>query len=169
MRRALAAALLAVLAGTSLLAGRDSGQAVYTCGTVPGIVKPAGGRLNTWNLSALGFSPGSPSAKPLLIRYKSITRLEYGRSPPSRAETREMPVIPCVHLKRLANYLTIFYEEVPADERKDRKDQKDLKKKEHYAVFDLGDRALRPTLRILESRSGKRIKYQDAGARKAAR
>jgi hypothetical protein len=40
---------------------------------------------------------------------------------------------------------------------------------EYFAVFELGDKLLRPTLRILETRSGKRIRYEDTRARKAAR
>lgn len=182
-RRGLATALLAVLGGTSLLAGEDS-KAIYTCGTVAGTVKRAEGRLKTGNLSTLVFSPDSRSLKPVMIPYKSIKRLEYGRTPPPYLETSHTPpiTVPCA-LQRQDRYLTIVFEEVPPDDFKTwdaspSKDQKDKSKqdpknlqqaKEYVAVFEIGDRALRPTLRILETRSGKRIKFQDAAARKAAR
>ena len=55
-------------------------------------------------------------------------------------------------------------------DQKDEKDERGVKKEmEYVAVFELGDGVLRPALRILETRSGKRINYQDAQARKAAR
>jgi type IV secretory pathway VirB10-like protein len=222
-RRALATISLAMLAGASLLAGRATDKAIYTCGTVPGAVKRAEGRMNTLSLSALSFTPDSRSTKPLLIRYKSITRLEYGRTAPHPIETSETPPIalPCTS-RRQEPYLIIFYEAIPPDEdetsgtwqskeqrdkeeekrrekerpdlkerreRAERRDRTDpakqddqrnskeeelkkkerMKEKEYYAVFELGDKLLRPTLRVLENRSGKRVKYQDAEARKAAR
>jgi hypothetical protein len=257
-RRALAAALLAALSGTSFSAA-DGNKVTYTCGTAPDTIKRADGRVNTWNLSAFSFTPDSRSSKPLLIRYRSITRLEYGHSPPRPVVTRDTAPItlPCA-LKPERNdyYLTIFYkEEVPDDdeeqeaasestERRDKKtparqdrrdgperwdskdlterkddrnektstnrrarrdqknagdraderggtDRKDVKakddrkdesdrtddkdengvknEKEYFAVFELGDGVLRPALRILETRSGKRVNFQDANARKAAR
>jgi hypothetical protein len=62
---------------------------------------------------------------------------------------------------------------------RDPKDQKDRtateEKKEldeekvRIAVFQIGEDVLRPTLRILETRSGRRVTYPDASARKAAR
>ena len=229
-RRALTAAALAVGvagAGSPLLAGRDRNKATYTCGTVPETRKQVEGRVNTWSLSALDFTPDSRAAKPLRIRYKSITRLEYGRTPPHRIETADTAPItlPCaLKPERKDYYLTIFYKEVPADEaaeetksqwkaqrdakareRQDRRDRlegreikdrpapKDDKKrtdltnrrgqkdrqdprdesrkteKDCFAVFELGDGVLRPALRILETRSGKRINYQDAQARRLAR
>jgi hypothetical protein len=216
VRRTVAAGSLAVaaaVAGTPLLAGRDNNKATYTCGTALGTVKQAEGRLNTLNLATIGFVPDSRTTKPLLIRYRSVTRLEYGRTPPHRIETPETsPVTLRCTSRWQDNHLTIFYKEVPPvveDEKKDPSEPKDqrekdkqareerrkrldpkdpqdqtdakerkkeekaredrLKEKEHFAVFEIGDGVLRPTLRILETRTGKRIHYQDADSRKAAR
>jgi hypothetical protein len=271
-RRALAAAVLAAVSATSPSAA-DGNKVTYTCGTAPETIKRADGRVNTWNLSAFSFTPDNRSTRPLLIRYRSITRLEYGRTPPRPVETDDTAPItlPCaLKPERKDYYLTIFYkEEVPDDEdekkatseskeqrdkktqarqdrqdrsdrqdrrdrvdrrdrlepwdsknrtdpkdrnqktsanrraqrdqknagdrrdqrdgtdrkdvkadndRKDESDQKDVKdesgakkEKEYFAVFELGDGVLRPALRILETRSGKRVNFQDANARKAAR
>jgi hypothetical protein len=256
-RHALAAALLAALSGTSPSAA-DGNKVTYTCGTAPETVKRADGKVNTWNLSAFSFTPDNRSTRPLLIRYRSITRLEFGHTPPHPVETRDTAPItlPCaLKPERKDYYLTIFYkEEVPDDDEKkatseskeqrdkktqarqdrrdrlerwdsknrtdpkddrnqktstnrraqrdqknasDRRDQRDgtdrkdekaendrkdesdrndlkdesgaKKEKEYFAVFELGDGVLRPALRILETRSGKRVNFQDANARKAAR
>lgn len=213
-RRALAAVSLAVVvawAGTPLLAGRDTKRAIYSCGTALGTIKRVEGRFNTLNLSTISFTPDSRSSKPLLIRYRSITRLEYGRNPPHWVETSETSPVTLRCTPRWQDYnLTIFYKEVPPviedeknrdpsqpknqrerdrqarEERRNRLDEKDLKdpkeqkkdpkakedllkEKEHFAVFEIGDGALRPALRILETRSGRRIFYQDAAARRSAR
>ena len=257
-RRALAAAVLAAVSATSPSAA-DGNKVTYTCGTAPETIKRADGRVNTWNLSAFSFTPDNRSSRPLLIRYRSITRLEYGHTPPRPVETDDTAPItlPCaLKPERKDYYLTIFYkEEVPDDEdekkatsesneqrdqktqarqdrrerfgrrdsknrtdpkddrnqttstnrraprdqnnasgrrdqrdgtdrkdvkaetdRKDESDPKDLKdesgakkEREYFAVFELGDGVLRPALRILETRSGKRVNFQDANARKAAR
>lgn len=207
-------AIVVASGGTTLAAGPDNTKAIYSCGTALGMIKRVEGRLNTWSLSTIGFIPDSRVARPLRIRYKSITRIEYGRTPPRRVETSETsPVtLPCIARWR-DPYLTIFYKEVPPlvedeknkdrsapkdqrekdrqarEERRSRLDQKDvkdpqeqrkdeklrkaqedlLKEKEHFAVFELGDRVLRSILRILETRSGRRIDYEDAAARRAAR
>jgi hypothetical protein len=215
-RQALAAALLALLAGppSPMLrrpsahfdAGLGGTKAIFTCGTDQEPARRTEGRVSTWNFSALSFTPDFRGMKPLLIPYKSITRLEFGPTPGHRAETVITP--PC-SLNRQDRYLTIFYK-VSADvagvkekqdqpesresrekERQDRQDKRDRKyrmdrkdqrdqaaqeqkkendkEKEHIAVFEFGEGVLRPTLRIVETRSGKRITYQDAAARKAAR
>jgi hypothetical protein len=239
IRRAVAAVSLAIVAawaGTPLVAGRDSNKATYACGTAFAKLKRVEGRLNTWNLSTFSFTPDSRSTRPLLIPYKSITRLEYGRTPPHWVETPDTsPVtLRCTPRSR-DRYLTIFYKEVPPLvedekkedkkkkygrekddekkkedekkkdppkpmdqwekdkqarlERRERLDQKELKdlqekredektkkekddllkEKEQFVVFELGDAVLRPTLKVLESRSGRRVTYEDAAARRAAR
>jgi len=207
-RQAIVAALLALLAGAPLAAGPGGSKAVFTCGTEKEPARRTEGRVDTWNFSALSFTPDFRGMKPLLIPYKAITRLEFGPTPGRRAEAILTP--PCA-VKRQDRYLTIFYK-VSADvkqeegtpdsndskdakvsketkdrqdreDRRDRKNQKDVKdqkdqaakkdefekEKEHVAVFELGESVLRPTLKIIETRSGKRITYQDVDARKAAR
>jgi hypothetical protein len=155
-RQALAAALLALLTSAPLDAGLGGSKAIFTCGTDPEPARRTEGRVDTAGLSALSFKPDFRGTKPLLIPYKSITRLEFGPTPGRRAETFITP--PCV-LKRQDRYLTIFYD---LEKQKERE-------KVHIAVFDLGEGVLRQTLRIVEARSGKRVTYQDAAARKAAR
>lgn len=202
-RQAFAAALFALLTSAPVAAGLGGSKAILTCGTDPEPARQTEGRVDTGGLSALSFKPDFRGIKPLLIPYKSITRLEFGPTPGRRAETLITP--PC-SLRRHDYYLTVFYK-VSADldekpdkpesresrerERQDKQDKKDRKydrdwkdqkdraaaeeKKEldkekvHIAVFQIGEGVLRPTLRILETRSGRRVTYQDASARKAAR
>lgn len=197
-RQAIATALLALLAGPPsprlqppgalLAAGLGRSKAVFTCGTEPEPARRTEGRVDTWNFSALSFTPDFRGLQKLQIPYKSITRLEFGTAPRLRGDTVITPACP---LKRQGHYLTIFYKvsadaaEKPEKERQgrqdrmDRKHQKDKaatdqekareKEKEHVALFELGEGVLRPTLRMIETRSGKRITYQNVEARKAAR
>ena len=224
-RQAVAVALLAFLTAAPLVARPGASKAVYTCGTDPKRPKRTEGRLDTWSLSSLGFTPDIRTLKPLRILYKSITRIEFGPGPGPRAE--HLLEHPC-SVDRQDHYLTIFYKEVlpdgeeqadnpdeqdPRDARnarekafgkkystdphesndsKEQRDAKDEKRardekplrqsenskarqqekekdKERIAVFVLGEGELRPTLRILETRSGKRVGYRDVASRKAAR
>ena len=217
IRRAAAGASLAVViawTGAPAAAGRDDNKATYSCGTALGTIKRAEGRLHTWNLSTLAFTPDSRGTKPVQIRYKSITRMEFGRTPPRWVETPETSPVTLRCTQRWpVQHLTIYYKQVPPEiedekkkdpsepkdqrekdrrareERRERLDQKELKdpqeqrrderikkakedllkEKEHFAVFELGDGGLRSTLRILETRTGRRIKYEDAAARRRAR
>ena len=220
-RPALAAALLALLTGAPVDAAPGS-KAIFTCGTDLEPARRTEGRVDTGGLSALSFKPDFRGIKPLLIPYKSITRLEFGPAPGRGAEAAITP--PCA-LNGRVRYLTIFYrmelspeeqewrdrrtkEEKKEDQKKkdnpdsretrekerkelqertDRKYEMDRKEKEywerkdrakeierdlekeHIAVFVLDEGLLRPTFRIVETRSGKRVIYQDAAARKAAR
>jgi hypothetical protein len=192
-RRALAAALLAVFIGAPLAADLGGNRATYLARTEQGLIKETPGRLNTWNFSALSFTPEGPGVKPLTIPYKSIKELEYGRTPGRRGWAPPGSLVTKPH------YLTIVYtepepriEETAArkkqrkkeeeqeltleQEREKRRKERDEarerekeKKTDAIAVFELGHAILRPTLRILESRTGKRIHYQDAEARRSAR
>ena len=86
-REALAAALLALLAGPALAFGADRNKVVYTCGTELAPGPRTEGRLNTWHQSALSFTPVIRGARAIQISYKSITRVEFGPAPGHRAET----------------------------------------------------------------------------------
>ncbi len=195
-RRAFAAALLAVLAGAALSADLGAGKTTYVSWTVSGLKKRTPGKLTTWNLKALSFAPDGRGVKPFAIDYKSIRALEYGRRP-GRQRSPEEPVFFADTPHDLADaphYLTIVYaapelkkepekkdKEKPEEltleqerekQRKDRDQEQEkaqAKKPDAVAVFQLGDGILKETLRILESRSGKRIRYQDAAARRSAR
>jgi vacuolar-type H+-ATPase subunit I/STV1 len=66
--------------------------------------------------------------------------------------------------------LTLEQEREKQRKERDKEEEKAREKKpDAVAVFELGDGILKETLRILESRSGKRIRYQDAEARRSAR
>jgi hypothetical protein len=191
-RRALAAALLAVLfTGAPLDAELGRNRATYFARTEQGLIKETRGRLNTWDFSALSFTPEGPGVKPLTIPYKSIKEIEYGPTPGRRGWAPPGSIVNKPH------YLTIVYtkpepkiEETAAQKKQRKKEEeqeltleqareKRVKQRQQakdkqeepdaIAVFELGDAILRPTLRILESRTGKRVHYQDAEARRSAR
>lgn len=181
-RRALAVAVLALLTGAPLFAGLGGNKVTYVAGTIQGLSRRTEGRMNTWNLTALNFTPDSRGTKPVTIEYKSITALEYGRTPGRSLGT------PASFVSK-QHFLTIVYLEPEAKAemdpkkkltREQEKERQRVREKEErergtekppesIAVFELGAGIVRPTLRILEARSGKRIRYQDAAARRLAR
>jgi hypothetical protein len=115
-RQALAAALLAFLAGPPLAADPGRSKAVFTCGTDSEAARRTEGRIETWNLSVFTFTPDSRGTRPLLIPYKYITRLEFGPALGHGTDPGP-PITPPCPLKRQDRYLSIFYrKELPSDQ-----------------------------------------------------
>ena len=87
------------------------------------------------------------------IRYDQIIELEYGQKAGRRVAVAIMISPFALFSKKRKHYLTISY--------------KDDAGKEQAAVFELGKDVVRTTLKILETRSGKPITFQDEEARKS--
>lgn len=157
---------LTLILNSLVFAGVGATKAAYMGGSTkekdfPGLKKEVEGTLNTGDETALKFSyklknqPGEYS-----IPYNKIIDIEYGQKAGRRVgaavgTTLLLGPIGLLLLmsKKRKHYVTIGY--------------KDENEKDQVAVFELGKDIIRTTLPILESRSGKKIEYQDESARKA--
>ena len=89
----------------------------------------------------------------LEIQYASISELEYGQKAGRRVGVAVMISPLALFSKKRKHYLTVSY--------------KDQAGKDQAAVFELGKDIVRTTLKIVETRSGKDITFQDDEARKS--
>jgi hypothetical protein len=124
---------------------------------------PVDGRLDTRDDNALVFVSDDKSfpGTTLSIPYDHIIDLEYGQKAGRRvgaavATTVLLGPIGLVALlsKKRKHFLTIGY--------------KDTDGKDQVVVLELGKDIIRTTLPIVETRSGKKVEYQDDEARKSA-
>lgn len=138
------------LLGTSLLAV-DGKKAQYIGGTATGLQEEAEGTLITNDESTLRFDAKKKGT--LDIPYASITGLEYGQKAGRRVAVAVLVSPFALFSKKRNHYLTISYNDAAG--------------KEQAAVFELGKDIVRTSLKIIETRSGKEIEYQDDEARKS--
>lgn len=154
MKRHLVAVTTLTLLGTAaLVAGIGGNKALYVGGTVAGLAEKTEGKLNTTNETSLTFTPDKKGLTPASIPYKSITELEYGQKAGRRVGVAIMVSPLALFSKKRNHFLTISYTDAAG--------------KEQAGVFELGKDIIRTTLKILETRSGKELKFQDDEARKS--
>jgi hypothetical protein len=155
-----------VLSPTILAAALDGKKAAYHGGSTkekdfPGLTKSIEGTLNTDDEKALIFQfKLNNTDKTYSIPYDQFIDIEYGQNVGRRvgaAIVTGLLFLPAgvfmFFTKKRKHYITIGY--------------KDAEGKEQVAVFELGKEIVRTTLAILETRSGKKIEYQDEEAKKA--
>lgn len=169
MRKTIALALIVVMCFNAVaLAGLGSKKAAYVGGSTkdkdfPGAKDDVEGDLLTNNEKELQFvTKFKGNQKTIAIPYEQIIDLEYGQKAGRRvgAAVATAILISPVGLfllfsKKRKHYVTIGY--------------KDGEGKEQVVVFELGKDIVRTTLPILETRSGKKIEYQDEEARKSSK
>ena len=153
MKRFVSAVVCAAFVGTATLLAVDGDKAMYVGGTVPGLAEKTEGKLLTTNEDELSFRPQDKHGSQLEIPYSAITELEYGQKAGRRVAVAVMISPLALFSKKGNHYLTISYT--------------DSKGKEQAGVFELGKDIVRTTLKVVETRSGKEIKYQDDEARKS--
>lgn len=142
---------LCVFALQSLVwAGLGSHKALYVGGTVSNLKEKTEGTVSTADEKAFVFEH---KADKLSIPYGQVTSLEYGQKAGRRLglALAVSPLFLFSHKRR--HFLTIGY--------------LDDNKKQQGAVFELGKDVIQPTLSALESRTGKKVEYEDEEARKA--
>ncbi len=88
----------------------------------------------------------------LVIPYDHVTDLEYGQQAGRRVGLAIAMPLTLLSKKR-KHFLTIGW--------------KDEKNEQHAAVFQLGKSVVKPTIATLESKTGKKVDYQDDDARKS--
>jgi hypothetical protein len=151
MNRFITCVLLLSLVIPAVVLAVDGKKAEYVGGTIAGLKEKSEGRIDTTNDSALIFVANKQPE--LRIPYASISELEYGQKAGRRVGVAIMVSPLALFSKKRNHYFTISY--------------KDDAGKEQAAVFELGKDIVRTTLKIVETRSGKEIKYQDDEARKS--
>lgn len=151
MKRIVAAVLVTVFTAQIALVAVDKNKAEYIGGTVPNLKEKSEGRLDTSDARALLFN--TETNPTIRIPYKSITELEYGQQAGRRVAVAILVSPLALFSKKRKHYLTIAY--------------KDAKGLEQAAIFELGKDIVRTTLKVVETRSGKKIQYQDDDARKS--
>jgi hypothetical protein len=135
-----------------LWAGIDSHKARYVGGTILAIKENDEGIPSTLDEKVFLFEP--KKSDKLTIRYDRINSLEYGQKAGRRLGL-SLAVSPLFLLsKKRRHFLTIGF--------------LDDNQKQQAAVFELGKDVIQPTLAGLESRTGKKVEYQDDEARKTA-
>jgi hypothetical protein len=140
--------LLAV--GVEAIGGKN---ALYVGGTIPRAKEATEGRLDTSSEEVVTFTGLKKGSETYAIPYKRIIELEYGQKAGRRVAVGILISPLALFSKKRNHYLTISY-----------KDEAD---KEQAAVFELGKDIVRTTLKVLETRSGQSIKFQDDEARKS--
>jgi len=166
-RKLIAVAVTAALLAPSIaLASVDSKGAAYFGGTAgfKDAKDPVDGVLDTKNDLALVFSATDKHYKgqTLSIPYKDIIDLEYGQKAGRRvgAAVGYSILLGPIGLltlfsKKRNHYLTIGFT--------------DAEGKDQVAVIELGKDIVRTTLPIMETRSGRKITYQDDEAKKSGK
>jgi hypothetical protein len=166
MKRCVAFLVVFALLTPSVTFAVDAKGASYFGGTAgfKDAKDPVEGRLDTKDDAALLFIADSKGFKgqTLSIPYSQIIDLEYGQKAGRRvgaaaATTVLLGPIGLLTLfsKKRNHFLTIGF--------------KDADGKDQVAVFELGKDIVRTMLPIVETRSGKKVEYQDEEARKSAK
>jgi hypothetical protein len=146
-------------------AGLGSKEAAYVGGTVTGFANekdPVVGELVTSNNDELQFAPKGSKGQKFAIPYNKVIDIEYGQKAGRRvgASTVGFVLLGPIGLigllsKKRKHFITIGF--------------KDAQDKDQVVVLELGKDIIRTTLAIVETRSGKKIEYQDKEAEKSGR
>ncbi len=145
--RALAVALLLSMNSSSLMAGRDAG-AEYVGGTVT--IGSGGGVIDLTHEEFFVFRTKKSGVR---IPYDRINLLEYGQQV-NRRYAMAIVISPLLVLsKSRKHFLTVGYE--------------DDEGRQQAIVLRVDKSHIRPVLVSLEAKTGKKLQYQDAEARKA--
>ena len=151
MKKFVASLVLATVLIPVTLAAVGSKNAQYVGGTIAGLKEKAEGKIDTTNEIEMLFQ--AKNQPELRIPYATIKELEYGQKAGRRVAMAVLISPLALFSKKRNHFLTITYADAAA--------------KEQAVVFELGKDIVRTTLKVIETRSGKDIQYQDEDARKS--
>ena len=151
MRRIVAASLLIAVSVTPAAHAIDKDKAMYVGGTAS-VAPKAEGTLATSDPEKLLFI-AEKGGGIVEIPWKRIDEAEYGQKVGRRWKTAIFLSPAALFSKGRKHYLTISY--------------KDKAGEMQSAVFELGKDLVRTTLTVVETRSGRKITYQDEEAAKS--
>jgi hypothetical protein len=144
--------VMGLVLSLALTAAEPGVKAQFIGGTLPGVSAKSSARLDLTDADALAFQCGGVN---LHIAYQRINTLEYGQSV-SRRYAAAILISPVLLLsKSRKHFVTLGYV--------------DAEGKQQALVFRLEKGDIRAILASLEARTGRRIEYQDADARKAGK
>ena len=157
MKCVIALVLVGVVTAQAAVLAVDSKGANYIGGTVAAFVTmkdPIEGKIDSSKEVALTFTADDKPFRGTLltIPYDKITELEYGQKAGRRVAVAIMVSPLALFSKKRNHFLTVTY--------------KDDADKEQSAIFELGKDIVRTTIKIIETRAGKKVTYQDEEARK---
>jgi len=133
----------------------DSKKAMYVGGTVADLMpEKTEGTLDTNDKARLVFTPDEDAkvTRALEVPYRRITSFEYGQKASHRIKTAIFLTPLVLFSKKRRHYLSLMY--------------KDRTGKEQGVVLELGKDILRPTVHVIETRTGKKVEFQDEEAKK---
>jgi hypothetical protein len=151
MSRLVAATLLLAVAVTPAAVALDKEKAMYVGGTAS-VAPKSEGILATNDDTKLVFIAEKGGGM-VEIPWKRIDEAEYGQKVGRRVKTAILLTPLALFSKARKHYLTISY--------------KDKNNEMQSAVFELGKELVRTTLTVVETRSGRKITYQDEEASKS--
>jgi len=134
-----------------LWAGLGGHKALYVGGTVSSLKEKTEGVVSTADEKTLVFEYKGGK---LPIPYEQITSLEYGQKAGRRVGLAVAVSPLFLFSKKRRHFLTLGY--------------LDDSKKQQGAVFELGKDVIQPTLSTLETRTGKKVEFEDDESRKTA-
>lgn len=135
----------------ALWAGLGGHDALYVGGTISSVKENTEGKISTVDASALIFEHKGGK---VTIPYDKVNSLEYGQKAGRRLGLAVAVSPLFLFSKKRRHYLTIGFT--------------DENQKQQAAVLELGKDVIRPTISALETRTGKKVDYQDDEARKTA-
>jgi hypothetical protein len=151
-------ALVVLLSLEPAIAGLNSKKALYVGGTISTLTPNSEAVLDLSNDSMVRFQPKGAQWE---ISYSSVTALAYGQHAGRRVgatvalgvTTLGIGALPMLFSKKRRHYVTIEYS--------------DNEGKAQSAIFELGKDAIRTSLTVLQTRTGKKVEYEDEEARKS--
>ena len=150
-RRTTAFVLAISFLATTLWAGIGTREAIYVGGTISSLKERTEGKPS---LQETAFVFEHDKNQRLEIPYGTINSLEYGQKAGRRLGLAIVVNPLFLFSKKRKHFLTIGF--------------MDASNKQQAAVFELGKSAISPTLSGLEAKTGKKVEYEDAEARKSA-
>jgi hypothetical protein len=150
-KRIVALVLCVTFCTVALWAGIGTREAMYVGGTITHLKERTEGKPLLQDAS---FVFEHHKTQQLEIPYSKINSLEYGQKAGRRLGLAIVVNPLFLFSKKRKHFLTIGY--------------MDDNNKQQAAVFELGKSVIRPTLSGLEAKTGKKVEYEDAEARKAA-
>jgi len=153
MKRTLATVLVLCLLTPAVILALDSKKAMFVGGTITTKVKEGTeGKLDTSGETALTFIPDKGKGEPAEIPYAQIQSIEYGQKASHRIKTALLLSPWTLFSKKRCHYYSLMW--------------KDEAGKDQGIVLEVGKDLVRPIGIVLEARTGKKLEFQDADAKK---
>jgi hypothetical protein len=150
-KRIIALVLCVSFLNVVMWAGIGTHEAMYVGGTIADMKERTEGKPS---LQDAAFVFEYHKTQKLEIPYGRINSLEYGQKAGRRLGLAIVVNPLFLFSKKRKHFLTIGF--------------MDGNNKQQAAVFELGKSAIKPTLSGLEAKTGKKIEFEDAEARKSA-